>query len=111
MSTVAEPRPRRLTVAEVARSIPSCRGAESVHPATVTRWIMRGVALRNGGRLRLAATRTPGAWLVSDEALEHFLAALTADRTGEPVPAPPSATAARRRELARVEAELDAAGF
>jgi hypothetical protein len=72
---------------------------------------MRGIALRDGSRLRLAATRTPGGWLVADEDLDHFLAALTADRTGEPAPAPPAASTARKRELARVAAELNRDGF
>jgi hypothetical protein len=111
MSTVAEARPIGRTPAAIAKAIPSCRIDGPTHPATITRWIMRGVRLRDGSRLRLAATRSPGGWLVTDDAIEHFLAALTADRLGEPAPAPPSATAARQRELARVHAELNAAGF
>jgi hypothetical protein len=111
MSKTTALRPIGRTIADIAASIPSCRIDGTTHPATVTRWIMRGVALRNGSRLRLAATRTPAGWLVTDDALDAFLAALTTDRTGEPAPAPPSATAARRRELARVSRELDAEGF
>jgi hypothetical protein len=111
IATSTEPRPRRLTVAEVARTIPSCRIDGTVHPASVTRWILRGIRLRDGSTLRLVGTRSPGGWLVDPADLDHFLAALTADRTGQPAPVPPSVTAARKRELARVAAELDAAGF
>jgi hypothetical protein len=111
MSTVAESRPNYRTLVAQARRIPSCRIDGTTHPAIVTRWIMRGIVLHDGSRLRLAATRTPGGWLVADEDLDHFLARLTADRMGEPAPAEPSATATRKRELARVAVELDAAGF
>jgi hypothetical protein len=109
MSPIADTRGR--PVAEIARSIPSCRINGSTHPATVSRWIMRGVRLRDGFWLKLAATRTPGGWLVTDGALDAFLAALTADRTGEPVAAVPSATARRQRELAAVSAALEREGF
>jgi hypothetical protein len=111
MSTVAESRHIGRPVAAVARDVPSCRIDGSTHPSTITRWIMRGVRLRDGSRLRLAATRTPAGWLVTDDALDAFLAVLTGDRTGEPVAATPSAAARRQRELAAVSAALDREGF
>jgi hypothetical protein len=109
--TATESRPTYRTPAAVARAVPSSRIDGGTHPATVVRWITRGVKLRSGATVHLAAVRTPGGWLVSDDALDHFLATLTADRTGAPAPAPPPCAASRARELARVKAELDAIGI
>ena len=48
----------------------------------------------------------------SVEWVREFLDAITADRSGQPVPTPaPRETARRQRELARVDRELDAAGI
>jgi hypothetical protein len=107
----AEPRSELRNLAAAARRIPSARINGFTHPATVIRWILNGVQIRGGGRLRLEALKTPGGWLVSDAAVDEFLAKLTAARMGEPAPASPSATAAEERERARVSAELDHAGI
>jgi hypothetical protein len=74
-----------------------------IHPASITRHILKGVKLRNGSRRRLWALKTPGGWVTSREAIDEFLAVLTADRLGE---APRPAV-----EPAAVAAALDAAGF
>jgi hypothetical protein len=95
-------------VAAVARSYPG----GPVHPATVTRHILRGVRLRDGSTLRLAARRTPGGWVVSPQSLDEFLARLTADRCGATAPATEgSSKAARRRTVERAEAELASIGI
>jgi hypothetical protein len=47
------------------------------------RWIVEGVRLRGGGRLRLPAVRYPSGWRIAEEDFEAFIARLTADRTGE----------------------------
>jgi hypothetical protein len=73
-------------VAAAAQLILSCRTGAAIHPSTVTRWIVRGVRLRDGRVLKLEARRFPGGWGVTDEAIERFLEALTADRSGGPVP-------------------------
>jgi hypothetical protein len=99
------------TLAAQARRIPSSRIDGHTHPATISRWLIRGVRLKNGSVHRLIGLRSPGGWLVSDEAMGHFLAVLTADRTGEPAPAASSATAARAHELAGLATALDAKGY
>jgi hypothetical protein len=99
------------SVAATANSIQSCRIDGTVHPATVVRWICRGVQLRKGSILRLSAVRSPGGWLIAPSAVDDFLAALTADRICEPAPPPAAASAARDRRHARTAAELDAAGI
>jgi hypothetical protein len=65
-----------ITLAEAARR---CRAPSGrpVHPATLARWIFRGIKLANGNRLRLGAFRRSGQWFTSPELLECFLAAKT----------------------------------
>jgi hypothetical protein len=84
----------RLTVSEAAR-------IAGTHPATVQRWILRGV-----GGVRLASSRIGGRWFTSRSALRAFVQ----ERTEEALPIgtltrSPSerqrAVAAAERELAR----------
>jgi hypothetical protein len=100
-----------MRLAEAARLIPSSRGDRQTHPATLTRWILRGVRLRNGQTLKLAARRYPGGWSVTRQALDDFVSALTADRCGAPPPAAIEPPAARRKAHDRAEAGLDAIGI
>lgn len=69
---------------QITKKLPASRGGRPVHVATVTRWILEGARLRDGTRLRLRATRLPGRWVVEKVAVDEFLAALTADRSGTP---------------------------
>jgi hypothetical protein len=57
----------------------------------MTRWIINGVAVPGGGRLRLEAVRCGFTWLTSKEALARFLERQTAAALGEPMPATPAA--------------------
>ena len=86
------------------------------HPASGSRWILRGKKLSDGSVIRLRATRTPGGLRVRDEDMDEFLEAITADRlgnaNGSDAPADPTPTpAARARRLANVDRELQAAGL
>jgi hypothetical protein len=81
------------------------------HPASITRWILRGILLRSGERLRLIAERQPNRWVVTEAAVRDFIARLTADRLGEHAPSPPEVTASRRRAADRAERELTAIGI
>jgi hypothetical protein len=76
------------------------------HPSAVTRWLMKGVQLRDGSRIYLDGARTPGGWIVAASAVDRFLAALTADARGEKVK-----TGIDRGEHAAADAALQAAGF
>jgi hypothetical protein len=58
-----------------------------VSPSATTRWIVAGVMLRDGRRLKLKAIRLPGGYRTTEAWLDEFIGALTADRTGAPVPA------------------------
>lgn len=98
-----------LTLSQIAARLPGSRGARRTHPATVTRWILAGCPARDGQRVRLAATRAGSRWLVREADLQTFFAALAADTSATPVPAPRSANtnlAAERaaRELQRLGA-------
>jgi hypothetical protein len=77
------------------------------HPSAVTRWLVKGVLLRDGSRLFLDGGRTPGGWIVSAEAVDRFLAALTSDARG------PAARPARidSAEHAAADAACEAAGL
>jgi hypothetical protein len=107
--------PTVLTPVQVAALCPPIKAGQPVHPATVCRWITRGVRLADETILRLAATRYPGGWAISPDALNGFLAALTAaalgEETGEPTDDPATPSARRRKELAGVDRDLDALGI
>jgi hypothetical protein len=86
--------------------------------ATIARWITDGARLRDGTRLPLRATRLPGRWVVEPGAVEEFLAALTADRSGtctsagrSPQPAPARTPSARRKDVERADRELTKKGL
>jgi hypothetical protein len=88
----------------------------AAHQMSVTRWITIGAKMTNGSRLRLRATRTPGSWLVTQEDLDEFLAALTADRLREKNGTPTAANKARTRaanaaRIARMNAACAEAGI
>jgi hypothetical protein len=104
-------RDAEMRLTEAARFVPSSRGDRPTHPATLTRWILRGVRLRDGRSLKLAARRYPGGWSVTRQALDDFVSALTADRCGGPAPAAIEPPVARRDAHDRAEATLDAAGI
>jgi hypothetical protein len=92
-------RQRHFKIAEAARELYPV----PVHPSAVVRHLTRGCKLRDGSKVYLAGTVTPGGWVVTREAVEAFFARLTADRLGAPAPRPAS--------NARTEALLDAHGF
>jgi hypothetical protein len=74
---------RLFTPAQIGRQCPENRPGVSVSPTTVTRWVVVGVRLRDGSRLKLPAVRYPGGWRIAEDDFEQFIARLTADRTGD----------------------------
>jgi len=91
-----------LTTSEIAHIL-------GCHPSAVVRWIQRGTVLSDDTRLRLEAIATPGGWRVHRSALDAYLARLTADRKGAPIPA--ASTSANSIRTERLDAALQAAGF
>jgi len=95
------------TVSEVARRYRTDTSA-------IVRWIQHGVAdpRTPGHRIRpVGCIRTPGRWLIPVGSIERYLAEVTAARRGESTPVQTIDTPSRERELARIEAELSAAGL
>ncbi len=96
-----------ISLVQAAARFPGHRGANRLHPATLTRWILKGARSVNGERVKLEAMRLGSRWLTSEPALQRFADALA----GTPSEAPPTRTpTTRRRASARAEAELRAMG-
>jgi hypothetical protein len=83
------------------------------HPSCITRHIIKGwTDKRTGEVIRPeGVVRSPGRWLIPKGSYERFLARIAAARQGAVAPADPDVSAARQRQLDRVERELAAAGF
>jgi Protein of unknown function (DUF1580) len=90
---------------QAARRLPPFRAGRPVSPATVWRWVVEGVKLLDGRRVRLEALRLGGRWITSVEALARFAAAQTPRLGEEGTPAPGPAGQSRRAS-ARAGEEL-----
>ncbi|WP_165076050.1 hypothetical protein [Paludisphaera rhizosphaerae] len=93
-----------LNPGQVGRELAPMFG-KAVGSWTITRWVVEGVALRDGGRLKLKAIRLPAGYRISMADVESFIAELTRDRTGER----PALDAKGR--AARADAELEQSGW
>jgi len=103
-----------LSITQVAGRFPSNRGDKSVHPATITRWILEGCPLADGSKVKLRAVRFPAGWRTTDEWVSEFLETITANRfAGKLVTSRNSirTPAERRRSHARAKKELKTSGF
>ena len=100
----------------VINTLPATLWGDHPHLSCAIRWITRGVKLRDGQRIRLRALKTPGGWLCCSDWVLEFFEAQTIDRIAAdsgpsacvPIPVTP---ARRRREMARTDRLLDAAGI
>jgi hypothetical protein len=103
----------RLSLTQAARLLPGTRGSEHPDPATLNRWILRGVRNpRGGARIKLEAVRLGSAWWTSREAVDRFVAALTvAAGADSPLKTPAAQRRQRERELAEIDRQLDAIGI
>lgn len=91
-----------LTLSQACRLLPGTRGCEHPDPATLTRWILNGIRVTSGCRVKLEAVKLPGGWRTSREAVSRFLAALT---DGHQQPAVPLPSSPRRRSRSAEEAD------
>jgi hypothetical protein len=90
---------------EAARLLGVFRGGRSTHPSTPVRWMLSGVQLADGRRLKLEHIRVANRLMTSRPALVRFLVAQQSPDAvldAEPVRTP----ASRRRAAARAEEEL-----
>jgi len=65
-----------ITLVEIAKRYPGAKGADTSHPATWVRWIMRGVIGADGERHKLKATRVGSRWMVNELDVDAFFAEL-----------------------------------
>jgi hypothetical protein len=82
-----------------------------IHFTTLYRKLRRGDRTPNGGRSYLGCWSTGGRLLTSREAIDRHLAAVNGLEVPEAVETTPACSKSRQRELARVDAELAAAGI
>ena len=97
-----------ITLTRAAGKVPGHRGADRLHPATLTRWILIGVKGPAGGRVKLEAVRMGSRWLTSEAAVARFSAALTPPSADSS--APSRSPAERRQAAQQAEAALIRAG-
>jgi hypothetical protein len=104
-----------ISLRELIKTIPTAGRGQSPHIASAIRWCTKGVRAQDGSRIRLQALKTPGGWMSRNDWILAFFERMTADRvaasdspSGQPLPVSP---AQRRREIARADRALDAAGI
>jgi len=93
-----------LTYAQIAHEL-------GCHPSAPARWVLRGVLLSDGTRMKLEAVALPGSWRVTREALDRFLATLTADRMASTPAASAPIKRVRSARSEQVHADLVANGL
>jgi len=84
----------------------SLRAGQQMNPATVTRWVLRGLIGPTGERIKLRATRIGRAIAISPADLDEFFAALAGDTDG----IAPRSPAQRRVADSDAARELDRLG-
>lgn len=104
MST--SPSPVLLTIAQVSKSLPARTGSKSsgLAPSTVVRWVQSGVPARNGERVKLAAVRVGGRWMIRQTDLDAFFEALAATEPTATLPTKKRRTEAQRRRASEAAA-------
>lgn len=95
-----------IDLTEAASRFPGQRGAKRLHPATLTRWILKGAKGVNGRRVKLEALRMGSRWLTSAAALVRFANALHPASDSQ-IQTPLRTPAARNQASEAAGAELD----
>jgi hypothetical protein len=100
---------QRLAVA--ARILPSNRQDKPVTLSCLLRWVMYGVRLPDGSRLKLEAARIAGKWVTTPAAIKRFVALQTPSLETAPTPTTPKPTTAKRtRRAERAGRDLEKLG-
>jgi hypothetical protein len=100
-----------LNLVGICHRLPPGRGGVRPHPSTPLRWILRGAKTADGRVIRLAAVRVGGRWVSSVQALDRFLAELTAAALpGPTAPAPTERDERRTRRAGERAGDALAAG-
>ena len=97
--------------AEAARLFGTFRSGRPCHPATISRWCISGVRVRDGRRVKLEHFRGAGKLLTSKPAIFRFLAAQQEPvESAEPATIPLPTPTERRRAIEAATREMEAAG-
>jgi hypothetical protein len=99
-----------LYLIQAARLIPSHRGGKPTTMSCILRWVLDGVLVPGGERVKLEAARLAGKWVTSKAAIRRFVEAQTPSRSSDPRPTQRT-PAARRRASEQAAAELEKAGI
>src|SRR5262249_40842843 len=103
-----------ITSREAAKLYGSSRDGRPTHASTIVRHILKGTKLPSGEVVRLEGGKIGKKWITTRQAVQRYVDTLTrvALAETEPADAPtPAISPRRQRELARVDAALDAAGI
>jgi hypothetical protein len=99
-----------ISLSQAAKKFPGGRGADRLHPATLTRWILAGAKAPDGRVVKLEAARAGSRWFTSEAALARFAAALT-HPPDDSASTPPARTPSERQRAAeRASAALKRKG-
>jgi hypothetical protein len=99
-----------MPLSHAGRLLPPYRYGRPVSLSCVLRWVLDGVKLPDGRRVRLEAIRLGGRWLTSREALQRFAEAQTPNPDLSTQELPRTQTS-RRRASDRAAKELDRIGI
>lgn len=66
-----------MSLAQIAALFPPQRAGRPVHPETIKYWILKGVRLPDGSRVRLEAVRVGSRWLSDRSRVARFCAQQT----------------------------------
>jgi hypothetical protein len=98
---------RYLTFSAVARRNPGKFGGH-LSPATVSRWVTRGILTKTGERVYLEVERIGGVPFTTEDKLAEFFARLNPERPGSLTREQPPAV--RRKHVAAACRQLEAMG-
>jgi len=101
---------RTISLAAAARLLPPGRRGRPVNLSTLLRWVLDGVKLPDGKRVRLEGVRLGNRWITSVEALERFAARQTPDLDDDQ-PKLSRTPTARQRASERAAKALEQAGI
>src|SRR5262245_41466089 len=99
-----------ITLKEAAKLVPPARKGRPVTLSCLLRWVLDGVRVPDGHRVRLEAARLAGRWITSAGALRRFVAAQTPPPS-EPLAGVPRSPGKRLRANERAAEELDHLGI
>jgi hypothetical protein len=83
------------------------RTGRPAHASTIFRYAIRGARAIDGSRVKLPVTKLPSGLCTTDQGIRQFVEQLTNPGKGTTAPR----TAARQRQIARSEQELQKAGM